>query len=266
MYKDLETHSDHASSHPIIRALAGDPSILPSVPTDLPTAEVLDERVTPEETFQVLDADSSQQEAIIAAKRGVSFVLQGPPGTGKSQSITNIIAECLAAGKMVLFVSEKMAALEVVKKRLDECGLGQFCLELHSHKANKRAVVEELGRTLEAPSGASSQISDGDLKQLKGLRDKLNGYVRALHKPRHPLQLTVFQVHSELARLQTARNLIFDLPAILQMDREQAESIFRLLKRLAVMPQVLENYYAHPWYGCQIKSWSFSIQQELKSQ
>jgi len=265
MYKDLETYADCASSHPIILALAGDPSRLPPIPADMPTAETLDERVSPEETFQVLDADSSQQEAIIAAKRGVSFVLQGPPGTGKSQSITNIIAECLAAGKTVLFVSEKMAALEVVKKRLDECDLGQFCLELHSYKANKRAVVEELGRTLDAPSRIGPNLSDSELKHLRDLREKLNCYVRALHRPQYPLSFTAFRVHGELARLQDAPDLMFDFPHLMQVSREQFDSIDPLLKRLSVMPQVLENYRTHPWYGCQIKSWSFGIQAELKS-
>jgi DNA replication protein DnaC len=81
--------------------------------------------------------------------RGYNLVIQGPPGTGKSQTITNLIAEALGRGKTVLFVSEKMAALEVVKRRLDATGLGNACLELHSHKTNKKAVVAELRRTLE---------------------------------------------------------------------------------------------------------------------
>lgn len=167
MYKDLEEHADLAKAHPIIAALASDNSLLPSIPEDLPTADDLDEQIPPQETYQILDADSSQQEAIIAAKRGVSFVLQGPPGTGKSQTIANIIAECLAADKTVLFVSEKMAALEVVQKRLNECGLAEFCLEIHSHKVSKRTVVEELGKTLDALPKAGSNTFDAELTQLQ---------------------------------------------------------------------------------------------------
>ena len=86
----------------------------------------------------MVDADSSQQAAIVAAKHGVSMVIDGPPGTGKSQTITNIIGECLADGKTVLFVSEKAAALEVVKRRLENVGLGDFVLELHSRKTSKK--------------------------------------------------------------------------------------------------------------------------------
>ena len=83
----------------------------------------------------IRDADSSQHRAIIDVMRGRSFVIKGPPGTGKSQTIANIIAANLAKGKSVLFVAEKAAALDVVKKRLDEAGLGDFCFELHSTKA-----------------------------------------------------------------------------------------------------------------------------------
>ena len=57
--------------------------------------------------------------------------------------------EVLADGKRVLFVAEKMAALEVVKRRLDGCHLGEAVLELHSHKSNKKNVLEEIKRTLE---------------------------------------------------------------------------------------------------------------------
>ena len=74
------------------------------------------------------------------------MVIQGPPGTGKSQTIVNVIAQALAAEKKVLFVSEKKAALDVVKQRLDRVGLGAACLELHSNKVKKKAVIEELKR------------------------------------------------------------------------------------------------------------------------
>ena len=92
----------------------------------------------------IRDADSSQHRAIIDVMRGRSFVIKGPPGTGKSQTIANIIAANLAKGKSVLFVAEKAAALDVVKKRLDEAGLGDFCFELHSTKAKKADILANL--------------------------------------------------------------------------------------------------------------------------
>ena len=113
MYQDMEKNSDKILNNPIIQALNGNGSNFTDF--DISSIENYDhDSENPQETFSVLDADSSQQDAILLAKKGVSFVLQGPPGTGKSQTITNIIAELLADNKKVLFVSEKMAALEVV--------------------------------------------------------------------------------------------------------------------------------------------------------
>ena len=72
----------------------------------------------------VTDADSSQAVVIEEVRRGRHLVIQGPPGTGKSQTITNLIATAVKEGKKVLFVAEKMAALEVVHSRLERLGLG----------------------------------------------------------------------------------------------------------------------------------------------
>ena len=110
----------------------------------LPDSELLDsvgshrDIAQPEQLHLVKDADSSQLEALVAAMEGANLIIQGPPGTGKSQTITNLIAEAIGRGKKVLFVAQKMAALEVVKSRLDEANLGDAVLELHVC-ANKSA-------------------------------------------------------------------------------------------------------------------------------
>ncbi|RAP54755.1 MAG: hypothetical protein BZ137_00475 [Methanosphaera sp. rholeuAM130] len=98
--------------------------------------------------YNVLDADSSQQEVIQNIKNGANLVVEGPPGTGKSQTIVNIIAQLMAMNKSVLFVSEKKVALDVVKSRLDKVGLGDFCLELHGENYNKKAFTQDLAKTL----------------------------------------------------------------------------------------------------------------------
>lgn len=105
----------------------------------------------------IYDADSSQHSALIDVKNGKNLVINGPPGTGKSQTITNIIATAVSSGKKVLFVSEKLAALEVVKQRLQAAGLGDFCLELHSHKTQKKqllaSIEERMSKQFRKPSG-----------------------------------------------------------------------------------------------------------------
>src|SRR5207237_806371 len=180
MWEDLGRNRDRIAGHDLCRAIAGDPLVSLHVPSDLPSPEDLDARTKPHDTHHILDADSSQHAAIVAATRGASLVLDGPPGTGKSQTIANIISESLAARKTVLFVSEKAAALEVVQRRLQDRGLGDFCLSCHSHKANKREIVAELSRCL----GLGREGAGGPtehLKQLLEVRQQLNEYVRELH-------------------------------------------------------------------------------------
>lgn len=142
--------------------------------------ERLDERLPPEVLYHVVDADSSQAKVIEEVRSGRNLVVQGPPGTGKSQTITNIIASAVRDGKRVLFVAEKMAALAVVHKRLVDVGLSDICLELHSKSANKKAVLAELGRTLNAARAIPAMPEQPD--KLRAARDRLNSIAADLHR------------------------------------------------------------------------------------
>ena len=129
----------------------------------------------------VYDADSSQHSALIdVLSLKKNLVIEGPPGTGKSQTITNLIAACLAEGKKVLFVAEKLAALEVVKNRLSLAGLDPFVLELHSNKTNKKRVLEEIAkRTTFRPNHPNDlprlqQQLEAHRKDLKAYTDLIN--------------------------------------------------------------------------------------------
>jgi hypothetical protein len=263
MWDDLGRNQDRIRDHDLCRAIAGDRSAVPRVPSDLPRAEELDEKTRPVETYHILDADSSQHEAIAAAVRGASLVLDGPPGTGKSQTIANIIAESLAAGKTVLFVSEKTAALEVVKRRLDNRQLGDFCLECHSHKANKREVVTELGRCLSLAPEAYLDPNE-DLEQLYETRTRLNAYVRELHAVRQPLGLSAYQVHGRLARLarltSTSR---CPIPQVLEQSAEYLRRVTDLLARLPDCRSIVENPNGHPWRGCRAAVYSLTLRDEV---
>jgi very-short-patch-repair endonuclease len=145
-------------------------------------SDFVDDHLDKRNLFHVVDADSSQTIALLDIADEHSMVVQGPPGTGKSQTIVNAIAEAVAAGKRVLFVSEKMAALEVVKRRLDAIGLGPACLELHSNKTNKKAVIEELRRTMQVREPQMPRV-DSELATLGDTRRRLNDYCSAVNLP-----------------------------------------------------------------------------------
>ena len=125
-------------------------------------------------------------------KNGRDLVVEGPPGTGKSQTIVNLIGELLARGNTVLFVSEKMAALEVVKGRLDSVGLGEFCLELHSKKSNKKDVLEKLESFLRNPKPVELMLEE-DLNTIEELKSDLNEYISSIHSPYGEIRWTPYQ-------------------------------------------------------------------------
>jgi very-short-patch-repair endonuclease len=264
IWEDLGRNQNRISSHEVCRAIAGDRSIALRAPSDLPRADELDEKTRPHDTHHILDADSSQHAAIVAATRGANLVVDGPPGTGKSQTIANTISEFLASGKTVLFVSEKAAALEVVKRRLEGRRIGDFCLELHSHKANKRAVVAELGRCLNLPPETYRDASD-DLTRLFDARSQLNSYAKELHSVRQPLGRSAFRVHEELSRLARLQSISrCPVPDILTRDEAFLRKITELLAGLLDCRSVIEEGERHPWMGCRAPVYSVILRNDVE--
>ncbi|ALT77929.1 DUF3320 domain-containing protein [Paucibacter sp. KCTC 42545] len=177
MFKDLDPQSWPAEKSPANHAVIGrllrggfgsdEPAFADDVNVDSVCA--------PGEVHFVKDADSSQTQAILEVRAGSNLVIQGPPGTGKSQTITNLIAELISQNKTVLFVAEKMAALEVVKRRLDESHLGDAVLELHSQRATKKSVLDELQRSLDHGRPLNDQ-GEQDIANLTEVQEELNRY------------------------------------------------------------------------------------------
>jgi very-short-patch-repair endonuclease len=205
----------------------------------------LDDEFSPESTFQVVDADSSQLRAIAACARNHDVVIEGPPGTGKSQTITNLIAQALAADKSVLFVAEKMAALEVVHNRLVQAGLGESCLELHSTKANKRTVMKELAAALDASlQGIASPTAS--TQRLPLVRTTLSEYVKAVHTPYGILGISPFRAYGALGRVLRSPRLKYNGP-VEALTLDQLDQTVRELQDLAASSTVIGAPTDHPW-------------------
>ncbi|MEO5955651.1 MAG: DUF4011 domain-containing protein [Nitrospiraceae bacterium] len=190
MWKDLQDRTQQLKQNRVVDHLIERPREPIGVHEDLSLREDLDERHAPGDLLAPLLADSSQLNALSRAGAGHDFALEGPPGTGKSQTITNLIAHFLGHGKTVLFVSEKMAALDVVERRLKNIGLGPFCLELHSAKARKTEVLAQLRTAMDAAQDKPAVGWRREAERVGRLRADLNDFVRALHK-RHANGLTV---------------------------------------------------------------------------
>lgn len=270
MWQDLGSHVDAVLSNSLCRSIGGDESISPQhsfgFKSPLPEAATLDDVIAPGEVKTILDCDSSQLEAIVAARRGVSFVLDGPPGTGKSQTIANIIADALSEGRRVLFVSEKVSALEVVKRRLDDCGLGDFCLECHSSKANRKAVLDELKYCLDLPVEVYEDVTP-KLDEAKQRRASLNSYVRSIHRHRPPLGLSPYELYGHVSRFHRLGHAVksyCELPSVNDLDRARFEELLRLLDRASESSNVIRNHQRHPWRGCQLTARTLTLTDELQ--
>jgi len=214
MYKDLDesiwSEKSKPESHPILSALLG--TGFKDHIEQIPDNENIDSFLSPLDTNHVMDADSTQILAMSDIQKGSNLVIQGPPGTGKSQTITNIIADAINAGKKILFISEKMAALDVVKRRLDKIGLGDACLELHSQKTNKKTVLSELKRVYELGEPKIKDVS-ADMKILLESRDSINSYCESINTRIGNSNLTPIQVYGYLLKLQR-NNKEADIPDI----------------------------------------------------
>jgi len=264
MYKDLERNEEKINTNPVIAALVGEQDPI-QVPDELNNFDH-DKLIRPIDTFQVVDADSSQQDAILLSKKDVSFVLQGPPGTGKSQTITNIIAEAIADGKKVLFVSEKMAALKVVYNRLANVGLANFCLTLHSHKAKKKDILRDLANSINIDR---TRVRDEALKRLNLLerkRNLLNKYQEELHTPTSGIQKTIYYVNGKLAKLENVPDVVFSIPdADSVTDKLLNEKIYLLDELSKIIEKQSVDYADNVWRESSIKFLTNALRQEIDS-
>ncbi len=188
MWNDVRQHIGEFKKNRIVAGLLNNRMEEPPEQVKIPE----EDDGSPLDPLLPLPSDSSQYSAVALSGKGESFVLHGPPGTGKSQTITNMIANALYCGKRVLFVAEKKAALDVVKKRLDGLGIGEFCLELHSNKTEKAEVVKRLEDTLALSKEESADNLEEIGAEICALKKELKEPMRALHKKRR-LGVSVYQ-------------------------------------------------------------------------
>ncbi len=209
LFHELRARADAVMTHPVVRSLLGRHVTSEVAARGLATPESTESDARFESMRLPLPADSSQVAAVASAAAGATFVLQGPPGTGKSQTITNLLAECLARGRRVLFIAEKAAALEVVSRRLREAGLGSFALDLHADHASKPAFVAQVRAALDELEGRADPAARrlaGVAADLDRARGRLRAACEALHGPAdaRPEALTAFRAAERCFALSDA--------------------------------------------------------------
>ena len=262
MWRDLHQRSAELLANPVVRRLVDPAAAFVGPDQPLPDPAELDQTRPPSQTLCPMDADSSQLAAVFAANDGHSFVLEGPPGTGKSQTITNLIAHALSQGKRVLFVSEKRAALEVVHRRLEKIGLGPFCLELHSNKANKRNILEQLGQALDYSPKAPPGNWQTHAEQLQQAREQLNAMVQAMHRDR-TIGLSVYQSACILTEMRDTPEIDLALQNVTDLTPQRFSAMQETVGRLATASHSVGNVDSHPYRAAGLTKYTASLPDQL---
>ncbi len=261
MYRDLKDNAKAILANRNVRQLLGEQIDMERLYGD--KEAVADPLI---ELHSVVDADSSQIEAIEMAKSGKSFVLQGPPGTGKSQTITNIIAECLSDGKKVLFVSEKLAALNVVYDKLKQAGLAEFCLQLHSHRANKKDVIADICHTLRTGKSTVSSKASAEIAIKEKAQNQLDVYAAELHKQRPVIEKSLYQLYESYASVRSMPDVEYSIPQLSSKGEVYLTETTSLLEQhVDYIPSIGYDYRKNPWYGYIAQDTSYQAKNEVKS-
>lgn len=262
MWKDLQDRQRQLQDNPVVAQLVERPGEAFGGAALGFEPRTLDASHRPDELFAPLLADSSQMRAICVAGSGSNLVIEGPPGTGKSQTITNLIAHLLATGRTVLFVSEKMAALEVVHRRLGAIGLDAFCLELHSSKARKADVIRQLGIALDAAGSRSVQEWEREAARLATLRAGLNDVAAALHRP-HRNDLTIHEAIGTCIEHAGERPAPFAWPDPDGHGRTELEAWRETSRQIGALGSQLATLSGHALARIGTAAWSPSWEQDL---
>lgn len=265
MWKDLHDHSAQFAEQPLVASLMKGHLTWEPEQVFMSRAD-LDKNVSPMELVMPVSADGSQMVAIQAAAKGQSFVMHGPPGTGKSQTITNMIANALYQGKTVLFLAKKMPALEVVQRRLEEIGLGPFCLELHGNKTSKNHVLTQLEETLNLAAQGHEPLYERTSEQVMEKRGEIRSLIERLHAPAK-CGKSLYELMGILEQYHDAPDtVVFDpLTAMLVTEAELADWM-RQLQSLQEITAELPDIAAHPLRKIRTSQFKRHEKQQLRQQ
>ena len=285
MYLDLDPKKSNILDHPLAKQFLGESGEeqeknQPGDGVNFGKEYPIDETPNIHDNYPLIDdADSSQHSALIDAIDGKNLVIEGPPGTGKSQTITNLIAAALANGKKVLFVAEKLAALEVVQQRLEQAGLGEFCLELHSHKSHKQTVIEEIKKRVEIYYRSiylpTTDIADieANIKHYEELKEKLKSHTERINQPWKQTRKTPHEILAAAVRYRKAIKPVppeklhpegyhggnYDLGTQLR-HKGQVKAFRKVWEEVAAQLDEGMHLQSHPWYGvCNINLLSIDM-------
>jgi hypothetical protein len=212
-----------------------------------PVAEVAEVDLDELGSLLPVPADSSQLQAVAESAGGRTFVLEGPPGTGKSQTITNLLAHAMSSGRRVLFVAEKKAALDVVRKRLEAVGLGQLSLNLHDKSARPSAVRAQIKEALDLRVSQDTDLLRTQTETAESTRRSLARYAERLHELNAAGQSLYTARTSELAADQGIPPFEVPHDLVASGTSDMFDTIRRVMRGLPETADLARPSENHPW-------------------
>jgi very-short-patch-repair endonuclease len=251
MVRDLQAAGDVLLDSDVVAAIAGDPEAQEMLAADEDIEPGLE---SPEHDYSVLDADSSQRNAINTVLSGRSLVIHGPPGTGKSQTIANLIAALVARGRKVLFVAEKRAAIDAVLSRLKSVDLGGAVLDIHDGTRDRMRICRDLGDTLEQAQRTAEPDVGGLHRRLIDRQRRLARHVSGLHQVHQPWGVSPFQIQSALLGVPAEARTAARIAAPERISGEQADRIRDELREFSHLGGFILRPDSTPWFGAALRS------------
>lgn len=262
MWSDMKKYQNLFNKNEVVKSFVQGKKLWKDKGEDTSISK-LDDLIKPNDLALPLSYDSSQLLAIKCSDEGQSFVLDGPPGTGKSQTIANIIVNALRNNKTVLFVAEKEVALQVVKKRLDELNLGQFCLQIHSAKANKKEVLSQLGSSLEIGKTAYPENKEEEASSLLKLRNELNDVLSRLHDKKGFFVSPYLAILNYLSYQRYKSFTYVSKEYAKEMDEDKYNKCLDSIDKIKLYALPLGGYFANPFIFFKSKQYSLSFRDEM---
>lgn len=260
MWNDLTKNLGEFKKNKIVDSLMNGQLTFPVQPIQ-PAEQFIDDMSANRDVIYPVSSDASQSLAVLSSTLGQSFVLHGPPGTGKSQTITNIIANALLNDKRVLFVAQKMAALEVVERRLNDIGIGSFCLELHSNKARKKVVLDQLEASMKIQRIPKNLDFSAQKEEIRSQKAQLNSLVKKMYEVDES-GYSIFDLICENTKLADFTKFIELSPEFDSTDLKTKEAA---LHHLAKMGSHATGPYGHPLRGVGAVSFRPLLKEDIQA-
>lgn len=198
-----------------------DTAMVPILKIETPEIAEHDLTISETDRYTVVSVDPSQEKAVLQSRANSGIVIEGPPGTGKSQTIVNIISDCIGRNEKILVISQKRAAIQVILKRLEAINLEKRALSITDITSDRQHIIksirEHVSQHLDKSENSNlfREINYQRInlaKQIDRIETELNVLSEQIHTMDDISGMSYRNILSKLIDLQTNEHI--DVPEV----------------------------------------------------